>query len=248
MTSADRSPAYSQNVGIAQSLGSAQNVEAARTRATRPIEYPELQARLGLYQVFLRLYDHHRDLLDEILGLENTDNQALPVTAPYIQGMVMDDRVSLVTNLLHGKTQATQQPQNTWVIGRDPCRVTLPLPDRRLSRCHAAVQYVPEEGFYLTDLGSSNGSYINGELIRQATLLRDGDRIRLGSLTFSFFLCQASQTLPSLSDDLLPNLDACTPLAPLAQVQTEVELLENLPPIAPEWNPLEDTCNFMRNE
>jgi pSer/pThr/pTyr-binding forkhead associated (FHA) protein len=216
--------------------------------ATRSIAYPELQERLGLYQVFLRLYDNHRDLLDEILGLENTDHQALPITAPYIQGMVMDDRVSLVTNLIHGKTQSTQQPQNTWVIGRDPCRVTLALSDRRLSRCHAAVQYVPKEGFYLTDLGSSNGSYLNGELIRQATLLKDGDRIRLGSLTFTFFLCQSSQTLPSLSSDLLPDLDVCTPLSPLAQVQTEAELLENLPPIDPQGNPLDDTCNFMRHK
>jgi pSer/pThr/pTyr-binding forkhead associated (FHA) protein len=213
------------------------------------IEYSELQERLGLYQVFLRLYDNHRGLLDEILGLENIDNQALQVTAPYIQGMVIGNQVSLVTNLLHGKTQATQQPQNTWVIGRDPCRVSFALNDRRLSRCHAAVQYIPTQGFYLTDLGSSNGSYINGEMICQATRLNDGDRIRLGSLTFTFFLCQSTQTLQPLNPDLLTNLDACTPLSPLAQVQTEAELIENLltSPSSAEFNPLEDTCNFTRN-
>jgi pSer/pThr/pTyr-binding forkhead associated (FHA) protein len=240
MTSADRLPSY---------YGSSPPVGSARVGSKNTIEYSELQERLGLYQVFLRLYDNHRGLLDEILGLENVDNHALQVAAPYIQGMVTKNQVSLVTNLIHGKTQATQQPQNTWVIGRDPCRVTFALPDRRLSRCHAAVQYIPGQGFYLTDLGSSNGSYINGEMICQPTRLNDGDRIRLGSLTFTFFLCQSIQTLQPLNPDLLTNLDACTPLSPLAQVQTEAELLENLPasPSSAEFNPLEDTCNFTRN-
>jgi hypothetical protein len=28
----------------------------------------EIEQRLGLYQVFLKLYEHHRSLLDEILS------------------------------------------------------------------------------------------------------------------------------------------------------------------------------------
>jgi pSer/pThr/pTyr-binding forkhead associated (FHA) protein len=216
-------------------------------------DHSELQERLGLYQVFLRLYQNHRGLLDEILGLENADNQALGrVNSPYIQGMVVGDQVSLITNLIHGKTQSTQQPQNTWLIGRDPCRVTIALQDRRLSRCHAAVQYLSgsEPGFYLLDLASSNGSFINGEMIQQATLLKDGDRIRLGSLTFTFFLCQSTHTFQPLNPDLLANSNGYIPLTSLSQAQTEVELLENDPnslqQSSPEFSPLEDTCTFIR--
>lgn len=216
----------------------------------------ELQERLGLYQVFLRLYENHRGLLDEILGLESAGTRSFGrSTTPYIQGMVMGKQVSLVTNLLHGRTQATTQPQNTWLIGRDSCQVTIALADRRLSRCHASVQYVEGQGFYLTDLGSSNGSLVNGELIQRATLLKDGDRIRLGSLIFTFFLCQSTHNFQPFSpdhSDLLEKSSSCVPLTPFAQVQTEVEPLEidcnSLLENGSEINFLEDTCSFIRKQ
>lgn len=216
-----------------------------------------LQDRLGLYQIFLRLYENHRGLLDEILGLENPGTLSLgSLTTPYIQGMVIGDQVSIVTNLLHGKTQATTQPQNTWLIGRDSCQVSIALPDRRLSRCHAAVQYIEGQGFYLTDLGSSNGSVVNGELVQGATLLKDGDRIRLGSLLFTFFLCQSThsfQPINTSNADLLAIADKCVPLAPLAQLETEVELVEEIDAISSPENSsrinfLEDTCRFIRKQ
>jgi len=216
-----------------------------------------LQDRLGLYQIFLRLYENHRGLLDEILGLENAGTRSLgSTTTPYIQGMVIGEQVSIVTNLLHGKTQATTQPQNTWLIGRDSCQVSIALPDRRLSRCHAAVQYVEGQGFYLTDLGSSNGSVVNGELIQGATLLKDGDRIRLGNLLFTFFLCQSThhfQPVNTDNTDLSAIANRCVPLEPLAQVQTEVELAEEIDSISSPENSsrinfLEDTCRFIRKQ
>jgi pSer/pThr/pTyr-binding forkhead associated (FHA) protein len=212
-----------------------------------------LQDRLGLYQIFLRLYENHRGLLDEILGLESSGTRSFGrITTPYIQGMVIGDQISIVTNLLHGRTQATTQPQNTWLIGRDSCQVSIALPDRRLSRCHASVQYVEEQGFYLTDLGSSNGSLVNGELIQGATLLKDGDRIRLGSLIFTFFLCQSThcfQPVNFSNSNSSAIADICVPLKSLAQVQTEVELLEDIDATpsqenSSETNFLEDTCRF----
>ncbi|MBF2085702.1 FHA domain-containing protein [Thermoleptolyngbya sp. C42_A2020_037] len=167
-----------------------------------------LQQRLGLYRVFLKLYEHNRELLDEILNLENSGNKSLTgVALPYVQGLVLGDRVHLVTNLLKGATQSLSQPQNIWTIGRDSRRVVLPIQDKRLSRCHAAIVY-DEGGFRLVDLNSSNGSYLNGELIRHSVRLKDGDRIRLGSLTFSFFVCNTAQVLPPVSEELLSQVRA----------------------------------------
>ncbi len=216
----------------------------------------ELQERLGLYQVFLRLYESHRGLLDDILGLESAGTRSLGhSTTPYIQGMVIHKQVSLVTNLLQGRTQATTQPQNTWLIGRDSEQVTIALCDRRLSRCHASVQYVEEKGFYLTDLGSSNGSLVNGELIQRATLLKDGDRIRLGSLTFTFFLCQSTHSFQPANLDnpnLLADVGTHVSLTPLTQAQTEVELVEIDSTSSQENNAginfLEDTYRFIRKQ
>ncbi|GAB4462006.1 MAG: hypothetical protein OHK0037_12170 [Elainellaceae cyanobacterium] len=165
-----------------------------------------LQQRLGLYRVFLKLYEHNRELLDEILNLENSGCKSLAGAAlPYVQGIVLGDRIHLATNLLKGTTQSLSQPQNIWTIGRDSRRVVLPIPDKRLSRCHAAIVY-DEGGFRLVDLNSSNGSYVNGEMIRHSIRLKDGDRIRLGSLTFSFFICNTAQVLPPVSEELLSQV------------------------------------------
>lgn len=165
-----------------------------------------LQQRLGLYRVFLKLYEHNRELLDEILNLENSGSKSLAgVALPYVQGLVLGDRVHLVTNLLKGATQSLSQPQNIWTIGRDSRRVVLPIQDKRLSRCHAAIVY-DEGGFRLVDLNSSNGSYLNGEMIRHSVRLKDGDRIRLGSVTFSFFICNTAQVLPPVSEELLSQV------------------------------------------
>ncbi|NJO43476.1 MAG: FHA domain-containing protein [Cyanobacteria bacterium CRU_2_1] len=209
----------------------------------------ELQQRLGLYQVFLKLYEHHRGLLDEILSLENSGSKTLAgVTLPYVQGVVFGRQAYLVTNLLRGKTQALMQPQQTWVIGRDPRQVILPIQDKRLSRCHAALKYVENKGFHLIDLGSSNGSYVNGELIRHACLLKDGDRIRLGSLTVAFFLCQSAQTLRSLPAEIQRSLDNWQPLPTtydrpgwqgLSSAEEPTEGDISIP------NPLEETFTFM---
>jgi len=206
----------------------------------------ELQQRLRLYQVFLKLYQHHQGLLNEILNLENSTSNALASLAvPYIQGVTLGQETYLVTNLLHGKTQAIQQPQQTWVIGRDPRRTAIAIQDTRLSRCHAVLRYVEQQGFYLVDLNSSNGSYINGELVRQSRLLRDGDRVRLGSVTFVFFYCQSSQQLQSIPAEQYPlNNWQPTPIladsmfaANLDEVPTEGRI-----PAAP----LDETSNFMR--
>lgn len=193
-------------------------------------EHTELQERLKLYHVFLKLYDHHRGLLDEILDLENSGSRSLAgVTLPYVQGFVSGEQSYLVTNLLRGKTQALTQPQQVWVIGRDPKRALISIQDIRLSRCHAAIKFIKGQGFYLIDLGSRNQSLINGEPIRQA-LLKDGDQVRLGSVSFTFFLCQSTQVLPPLTPEMVDRLDQCQDLAmeeqlgnPLVAKEAEIE-------------------------
>jgi ABC-type multidrug transport system ATPase subunit/predicted component of type VI protein secretion system len=64
------------------------------------------------------------------------------------------------------------------VLGRsEQADVTLSHP--AVSRAHARI--VPAaDGFYLQDLGSSTGTYVNGEPVARR-LLRDGDVLRIGS-------------------------------------------------------------------
>lgn len=66
------------------------------------------------------------------------------------------------------------------ILGRDeeaPFRVEAD----GVSRRHVSFQRVGDNEVYLVDLGSTNGTQINGERISAPTLLRDGDRISLGA-------------------------------------------------------------------
>ncbi len=168
---------------------------------------PELAQRLGLYRVFLKVYEHHRNLLNEILDLENT-SQKSPVRASmqYVQGTIRGALVTLSSNLVQGTTLSLFQPQRVWLLGRDR-NAAISIQDTRLSRRHAALQYVENEGFHLIDLNSTNGTYVNGEPIRRSVLLQDGDKVRLGSVAFTFFLCNTSQAMDAVPEDLLAQIN-----------------------------------------
>ena len=170
----------------------------------------EIEQRLGLYQLFLKLYEHHRSLLDEFLQLESINNQSLPRIVPkYVAGIVQNQQVYLITNLLNNKTQKLIQPQRVWTIGRGSYSA-LSISDVRLSRSHAAIRYIDNEGFYLSDLKSTNGTFLNHKPVSEPILLVDGDLIRLGSLTFSFFLCENVQNLGNVPPNILAKVDKTT--------------------------------------
>lgn len=68
---------------------------------------------------------------------------------------------------------------DAFTIGRDG-RVTNYIPeDPRTSRRHFSIS-IGSEGLYLTDLGSSNGTYVNSRRVDEPVWLRDGDTIEYG--------------------------------------------------------------------
>ncbi|MBW4689643.1 MAG: FHA domain-containing protein [Komarekiella atlantica HA4396-MV6] len=165
----------------------------------------EIQRRLSLYQVFLKLYEHHSSLLDEILQLENVYQPSLERVKPcYVNGVVDTTAVYLITNLCENETQTLRQPQQIWTIGRDRSS-GIRIADSYLSRRHAAIQFI-DQGFYLVDFNSTNGSFVNGERVYQPLKLKDGDRIKLGSMTFNFFINHTYRILPTVAMELLMQL------------------------------------------
>ena len=70
-------------------------------------------------------------------------------------------------------------------IGRDGSN-TITIPDPRISRNHAMIRCLAPEQYYLFDVGSRNGCFINGLRIRTPTLLKQGDVINLGDATLTF--------------------------------------------------------------
>lgn len=70
------------------------------------------------------------------------------------------------------------------VIGRE-AGCDLVLLDDESSRKHAQVAAVTA-GCQVTDLGSTNGTYLNGHRVEESALLVDGDRIEIGHSVVRF--------------------------------------------------------------
>ncbi|MCP4662713.1 MAG: FHA domain-containing protein [bacterium] len=56
-----------------------------------------------------------------------------------------------------------------------------------ISRLHASVQPFQGDSYFLTDLDSANGTFVNGLRVKEAPL-QDGDEIRFGDVLFRFCL------------------------------------------------------------
>ncbi|HBY95688.1 MAG: FHA domain-containing protein [Ardenticatenaceae bacterium] len=83
------------------------------------------------------------------------------------------------------------------VIGRhSACEIL--LPDRQISRQHARVSR-RDDIFVIEDLGSKNGTYVNGEPAMGSVILEDGDLVQLG-LAYRFIFVDAEATAPLIFD------------------------------------------------
>jgi two-component system NtrC family sensor kinase len=81
------------------------------------------------------------------------------------------------------KGRRFELPDETALVGRDSRQ--LPLTDNTVSRRHAEL--VPDDGSWaLRDLGSSNGSYVNGARVTGRYSLKVGDQIRVGRTLMVF--------------------------------------------------------------
>jgi len=78
--------------------------------------------------------------------------------------------------------QITETPLT---IGRDKlCGIS--INDTRMSRQHAGIYYLAPD-FFVKDLGSTNGVFVNNKKVKQ-TRLASGDRIQMGGTIFEFIV------------------------------------------------------------
>ncbi len=71
------------------------------------------------------------------------------------------------------------------VIGRDAAAVQYHLDHPHISRLHASMA-IDVERVVLADLGSSNGTFVNGERLARPLTLKAGDRIDIGPFSLRF--------------------------------------------------------------
>ena len=76
---------------------------------------------------------------------------------------------------------------NSVRVGHDPAMSDAVIKDRAVSRVHARI-YFREGKYYVSDMGSKNGTAVNGEAVIDPSgiALSEGDRVRFGRSEFVF--------------------------------------------------------------
>lgn len=123
--------------------------------------------------------------LGRAVGVLGHDQPHRGALAPYRSGM-------LVLTVIQGpdKGKKYELPANEpQLIGRSS--EALPISDTAISRRHAEL--TPDEGlWFIRDLQSQNGTYVNGVRLSERTRLRPGDQIRVGQTLFVFGQTESS--------------------------------------------------------
>ena len=76
------------------------------------------------------------------------------------------------------RPQVFRLVQPTVIIGRGK-GTDLLLPDISVSRQHAQVDRLDDDGHKIVDLGSQNGTKVNGQKVKEQRL-KDGDELQIG--------------------------------------------------------------------
>jgi DNA-binding SARP family transcriptional activator len=96
---------------------------------------------------------------------------------------VVDPGLASVRAVLEYADGSTAPVSGRIVIGR--ADGDLVIPDAKISKAHAVLSPTPE-GYVLTDLHSTNGTFVNGLPVVVPTLLADGDTVLLGDTALVF--------------------------------------------------------------
>lgn len=148
----------------------------------------------------------HQALKDPDSGLSEPSTDDIDLTAfqesgltqayetdPELQHVARPRRQTLEANIIliaHPEnrrlgTRYRLRPGSSLMIGRNP-DATITLPEvPSISRDHARLEHRGET-VMLMDLGSTNGTYINGRLIEGPAVLKSGDRFQVAAVHFKF--------------------------------------------------------------
>src|SRR4051812_41186073 len=89
----------------------------------------------------------------------------------------------------------------SWAIGRgDGCAIL--LDSRSVSRLHALIQRKETGDLALVDLGSRNGSFLNGKRVSFPVALNDKDRLMFGDQALVFINPSTSPAVAAVPGDM----------------------------------------------
>ena len=114
-------------------------------------------------------------------------------------------------------------PQGKFLVGREEdCHLR---PNSDLVSRHHCVFTVDQFSLRLRDLGSTNGTFVNGQRLVGAVNLKPGDRVLIGKLDFEVLIEETSQETPATSSVDTVAI-AGTPEATSASTQFAMPVLD----------------------
>ena len=118
------------------------------------------------------------------------------IVKPKVERSFMEEKnkplLVVYKGAMAGNRWTVEREQIT--LGRD-AECDLVFPERQISRFHAQVEK-DNEGYLIRDLGSKNGTFVNGDKLRdQPYRLKDGDEVSL-ALTVDMGFVAGDATLP----------------------------------------------------
>ena len=113
------------------------------------------------------------------------------------------------------------RPNRNYVIGRVD-GVDIKVADALISRKHAELQW-KEDAWFMVDLQSRNGVYVNGERIDGERSLGDLDRVQIGGQIFHYYMVPPGSDIGTLSEQAseLANEATLSPSMNLADIASQ---------------------------
>ncbi len=97
-----------------------------------------------------------------------------------------------------GELQRIQLTENAYTLGRSRL-CDIPIPHQYLSRQHSKLEK-RQEDWWLMDLGSKNGTFVNDQRIERPTQLTVGDRVKVADVEGVLEREEPSHSVTSMSD------------------------------------------------
>ncbi len=125
---------------------------------------------------------------------DQPDENAYGSPVPESYNEAGDNFYSRPQNTVGSPNPYDRGPQNQWVIGRSKtCDII--VHSNRVSRRHCLITRTPDGIFVIEDLGSTNGTFLNGMPLNGPTQLYPGDQLAFADTQFTF---QIDQGFPVL--------------------------------------------------
>jgi len=121
------------------------------------------------------------------------DQQEITTLGDEAKAREVPEGLMVMLRVLEGKEVGRGYPihKTPVSLGRDAlCDIS--ILDQRMSRQHAMLFYFQPD-FYLKDLGSTNGSFVNDKRIKQA-LIKNGDQVKVGATVLEFIVSSTDPT------------------------------------------------------